>query len=392
MAGRVSRAIGLGAGVAITGRVIDALAPHSLAELSLGRKICVVSGTNGKTTTTRFIADGLRTCNLGVGSNDSGANLRSGVVATLAGSQESDWIVLELDEGFLPLLVPLLQPQLAVLTNLTRDQLDRFWEVGLVAKIWHECLSGHPYMQVVANSRDPLVVWAARSSPTRWVDIGDCWAEDATTCPSCSRLIAFNAAGFECPCGLESPKRPGAVLDGHSLVTPAGTYQLDLAMAGKWNLANAALALVSCEMLGANVEKSKDAISGLSEVNGRLHQWHLRDGRVARLLLAKNPAGWNQVLGFLATLDSGVVVAVNAQTADGTDPSWIWDVQFEQLRGRHVIASGERATDLAVRLRYAGLAAGVVPDPLHACWAVEGDRVDVAANYSAFQGLYSRIK
>ncbi|HWD08143.1 MAG TPA: Mur ligase family protein, partial [Actinomycetota bacterium] len=189
LAGALSRAGRVGAGVTIGGRVALALAPGALAELAGDRVLCLVSGTNGKTTTTRLIAAALRASGRAVTSNTTGANLASGLVSALSGSR--DPAVLEVDEAVLPRAAAALDPSLMVLTNLSRDQLDRYGEVGTVAGRWREMLAARPGQRVVANLRDPFVVWAAQPARALWVDTGMTWREDATVCPACGSLLEW---------------------------------------------------------------------------------------------------------------------------------------------------------------------------------------------------------
>jgi UDP-N-acetylmuramyl tripeptide synthase len=159
-------------------------------------------------------------------------------------------------------------------------------------------------------------------------------------------------------------------------------------MPGRFNEGNAAMAAAALGEMG--IHGVDDLWVGITSVNGRYASVDV-DGRRARLLLAKNPAGWTEVLKFLAGAGSGVVVALNCQIADGKDPSWLWDVPFELLAGRSVGASGQRYLDLAVRLRYAGVDFVADPDPLRAAEKVEGDDVEVVATYSAFVDLVRRV-
>jgi UDP-N-acetylmuramyl tripeptide synthase len=125
----------------------------------------------------------------------------------------------------------------------------------------------------------------------------------------------------------------------------------------------------------------------VTTVSGRYAVHRLPDGRGGRVILAKNPAGWSEVLGYLAGRDTGVVIAVNAHLADGRDPSWLWDVPFELLRGMPVAASGERALDVAVRLQYADVDCIVEPDPTRAAQRVAGADVHLVASYTQFMAL-----
>jgi UDP-N-acetylmuramyl tripeptide synthase len=390
LAGRVSRRAGMGAGVTIGGRVALAVAPGVIGELAAGRGAVVVSGTNGKTTTTRLLVAALEASGAGVLSNDTGANLASGVASALAAGASGARPVLEVDEAALPRVIAALDPHLVVLTNLSRDQLDRYGEVGTVASRWRQMLASRPGQRVVANAADPLVVWAAQDSDTVWVDTGLLWREDATACPACGALLEWGDGSFRSACGFAMPEA-AVRLAGDVVEADGDRFELSLSLPGRWNLANAAVALTAARELGVGMKEAAAAMSGVREVGGRQATWRLPDGRSARLLLAKNPARWTEVLRFLAGTDSGVVVALNCQVADGKDPSWLWDVPFELLAGRPVGASGQRHLDLAVRLRYAGVDFVDDPDPLRAAGRVGGDDVEVVATYSAFVDLVRRI-
>ena len=395
LAGRASLLTGRGAGVTIGGKVALTLAPRLLAELAAGRQACVVSGTNGKTTTTRLIASVLTAAGQVVVSNETGANLASGLASALSDGDPRARPVLEIDEAVLPRVVEAVDPSLVVLTNLSRDQLDRYGEVGTVANRWRAMLAERPGQPVVANSRDPLVVWSANQSATTWVDTGFAWVEDSTACPACGELLDWSGDRFRCTCGFAQPEAD-AVLEGNTLRLGEERVELSLSLPGRWNLANAAIALVAAHRLGVGLAKGAEAIARVQEVGGRQATWTLPGtGRSARLLLAKNPAGWTEVLRDLSATGSGAVLALNARIADGKDPSWLWDVPFELLAGRPpgtVAASGERYLDMAVRLRYAEVACLEEPDPLRAAAEVQADQVDVVATYTAFVGILRRLK
>jgi UDP-N-acetylmuramyl tripeptide synthase len=373
LAGAASRGLGR-EGHAITGRVFLALAPPGGAQALARRgRSALVSGTNGKTTTTALIA---RALGEDVAVNATGANLMGGLHSALIERPHATTAVLEVDEAALPAALALVRPNVVALLNLSRDQLDRMHEVRRLAELWRAALDTYDGV-VVANADDPLVTWAVRScADVRWVGAGQPWLADATACPACRAAIVVADGMWRCSrCSLRRP------------VTGAGPVVPPTGLPGRCNEANAAMALVVVEELGGQVDPG--AWAAMESVAGRYGRGVL-DGREFRLLLAKNPAGWRETMPVLVP-GRPLVVALNARVEDGTDPSWIWDVPFEQLAGARLICAGERAADLAVRLDYAGIEVEIEPDVGEAVARLPRGPVDVVANYSAFRTARSRL-
>jgi UDP-N-acetylmuramyl tripeptide synthase len=364
--------------------------------MARGREIALVSGTNGKTTTTSLLAAALAETGPTV-TNVLGANLPPGLAAALAASPPgARHAALEVDEAWLGRVAETVRPAVVVLLNLSRDQLDRNNEVRQLSAAWRTALARSHPAHVVANADDPLVAWAAAVAPSvTWVGAGQPWTVDAAGCPSCGSRIRFSAGGdtrnWACGgCGLRRPELD-VRLQGHAVFCPDGTrHDLRLQLPGRCNEANAAMAMVAAGHFGVRPEAALAAMAGTTEVAGRYRSIRTRSTR-ARLLLAKNPAGWLEVFDLLAPPPSPVVVAINARIADGKDPSWLWDVPFERLRGRLVVATGERSRDLAVRLHYADVEHRHEPDPLRAIEVAASDEVDVVANYTSFQAISTRL-
>jgi UDP-N-acetylmuramyl tripeptide synthase len=375
----LSRRAGRGEGAVIGGRVVLALDPTALERYAAGRTICLVTGTNGKTTTTSLLAAALRTRGP-VTTNATGANLMSGLVTTLAEAEAAGDAVLEVDEGLLPKAVEQLHPSVVALLNLSRDQLDRIGEVRIHA------LEEAQSTAVAANADDPLVAWAAQ--PARfvtWVGTGQRWRLDAAGCPACGGRIVWDGPEWACEdCGLHRPT-PDLTLDGEVIALADGRrLPLALQLPGWPNRANAAMAAATAAAVGVDVEAALVAMGAVAHVAGR-YQVVGVDGVKVRLLLAKNPAGWAEALDLIRPAPMPVVVGINARIPDGRDPSWLWDVPFERLRGRLVIATGDRGRDLAVRLRYAEVEHRFVPGYLDAVRAAGAPDIDLAANYTSFQ-------
>ncbi len=403
--GWASRATGRGAGVHVSGRVMLKVQPDLLRELAVDDRVTLVSATNGKTTTTRLLAAALEAAGRPVISNHTGANLVAGVTATLATPHSPSDAVLEVDERVLPLVIDPLDARVLVLGNLSRDQLDRFGEVRSLADRWRAVVAAHPDVTIVANASDPHVAFAAASDHTTWVDLGPGWRGDTATCPVCGRLLQWSGSDdepdgdaerpagadtYSCECGFAEPITENRLV-GDTLHLGDRAVAIELALPGRWNVLNAALAITAAVELGVDATVAAAAAGRVTTVSGRYATYHLADRRPARVLLAKNPAGWSEVLAWLDQRDSGIVLAVNAHVADGRDTSWLWDAPFERLRGRTVAASGERALDLAVRLDYDGVDCIVEPDPIAAAARVGGDEVDIVASYTQFTALTRRL-
>ncbi len=396
--GALSRATGRGSGSVIGGHAVLAIDPLALERLSAGRQVALVSGTNGKTTTTKLLAHALSGADpRQVVTNLLGANLPTGLAAALAAGPRQLPAVLEVDEAWLAQRGGAGRPALVLLLNLSRDQLDRNNEVRQVAQRWRRaCEEISTDAVVVANADDPLVSWAAGAAPrVTWVGAGLRWTGDATGCPQCGGRVVFSPEyGWKCTsCGFSRPPLDfwlAADGPGARVVRASGaSFPLDLALPGRCNQGNALMAVAGALAVGADPEVAVQAMATVNDVAGRYSTLEVGEVR-ARLLLAKNPAGWAEVFDMLRPPPAPVVVAINARTADGHDPSWLWDVPFELLRGRQVVATGERGLDLAVRLHYAEVDHRREADLLAAVQAAGGADVDVVANYTAFHQFLAR--
>jgi lipid II isoglutaminyl synthase (glutamine-hydrolysing) len=390
-AGRMSRLAGRGDGSVIGGVLGLRVEPELVRLLAAGRQVVLVTGTNGKTTTTRLITAGLGALGQDVTSNAFGANMEAGLASALGRSPDAPYAVLETDERYLPAMIGTTRPKVVVLLNLSRDQMDRAAEIWLTARRWREALAGADCM-VVANADDPLIAWAASAAAhVTWVAAGQRWHEDSWCCPECGSHLRRDDLGWRCgECGFA---RPGTrwVLSGDSVIDESGqVHELKLALPGRANRSNAVVALAVAAYFGAPVEQALPRLREVRSVAGRYTQVQ-RHGRLVRLLLAKNPAGWLEAFDVLAPVPTPVLLAVNAQTPDGKDTSWLWDVDYRVLRGRPVYVSGERRIDLAVRLE-----ADEVPFELadgidDAIGRASGGELDVIANYTAFQQIRATL-
>ena len=397
LATTASRATGRGAGGMIGGLVANAIDPSIMSSLGAGRPAILVTGTNGKSTTTRMLAAALRTRHT-VATNDGGDNMDAGIISALLAGKDASHLVLEVDELHVPHVADNLNPQALVLLNLSRDQLDRVGEINKIERALRACVKAHPDMLVIANCDDVLMTSVAYDAPNViWVAAGAGWLGDSVTCPRTGGHVVREPEDWyavkKLPDGREfrRPQPEWTVSDG-GIVSPAGTYPLNLALPGRANRGNAAQAVAAAaEAFGIATDAAVTAVESIDDVAGR-YSTITRGEHEIRLLLAKNPAGWQEALSMVDRSADGLVIATNGQVADGVDVSWLWDVRFEDFEGISVKAAGERGTDLAVRLVYADITHELIPDPVQAIDACPPGRVEVLANYTAFRDLKKALE
>ncbi len=387
-AGRVSRLTGRGDGSVIGGVLGLRVEPDLLRLLAEDRQVVLVTGTNGKTTTTRLISAALAALGQEVASNAFGANMEAGLASALGRAPDAPYAVLEVDERYLPAVIQATRPRVVVLLNLSRDQMDRAAEIWMTARRWRQALAEAEGCVVIGNADDPLIAWAASLAPrVTWVAAGQRWHEDSWCCPECGSHLRRDELGWRCgECKFARPPTRW-VLSGDTVIDEAGQVsELALSLPGRANQSNAVVALAVGAFFGATVEQALPRMRKVSSVAGRYTQV-MRRGRNVRLLLAKNPAGWLEAFDVLAPAPRPVLLAVNAQTPDGKDTSWLWDVDYRVLRGRPVLVAGERRVDLAVRLEADEVDFELVDGVDDAVDHVPEGELDVIANYTAFQQI-----
>ncbi len=382
-----SRVTGRGAGAMIGGLVALTLDRSVLRQLGSGRRTVIVTGTNGKSTTTRMVAAALSTTGQ-VATNSEGANMDAGLIAALASARGAPLAALEVDEMHVPHVSDALDPAVIVLLNLSRDQLDRVGEINHIERTLRAGLARHPQAVVVANCDDVLVTSAAYDCPkVVWVAAGAGWANDSVSCPRSGEVIARDGAQWYSTGADFARPEPAWWFDDENLYGPGGAvFPMRLSLPGTVNRGNAAQAVAAAVAVGADPAAAVAAVSGVDEVAGRYRTVHL-GAHTARLLLAKNPAGWQEALSMVDKSAAGVVISVNGQAPDGEDLSWLWDVRFEHFGRTPVVAAGERGTDLAVRLGYAEVEHTLVHDTVTAIASCPPGHVEVVANYTAFLQL-----
>jgi lipid II isoglutaminyl synthase (glutamine-hydrolysing) len=432
-AAALSRRFRFGGGSALPGLVAERIDPDLVAELAsaLGQGSLLVTGTNGKTTTARLLRSIAGAAGLRVVANRTGSNMMRGIGSALV--EAADWSgeltlpekrlgIFEVDEATLPHAARAIQPRAVLFTNLFRDQLDRYGEVEHVAGVWRTAVGGLPEsVSVVLNVDDPSVASLTDAAKGRVITYGmkDTssgvgsveHAADARWCSACGSELIYSAVCYghlghwRCPsCGNSRPE-PDIVcgrLDMGSdhldlmIWMPTGQVKARLPLTGLYNAYNALAAAAAAHALGLEREAIELGLNKFTAAFGRQERMRI-SGRDVQVLLAKNPAGLNQVLRTITNDGSQANVALflNDNIADGRDVSWIWDVDFELLAGktRSVTVSGIRAWDMALRLKYAGLYSDgstprVEPEPAQALKAAlaatpEGGMLYVIPTYTA---------
>jgi UDP-N-acetylmuramyl tripeptide synthase len=394
-AGRLSRLAGRGGGTTLPGKVLATIDPGAVSALArrLPLGTAIVSATNGKTTTASLVA-GILAPRLRLAHNSSGANLVSGVASTLLDAGGAELGLFEVDEGAFPDVARRIRPRAVCLGNLFRDQLDRYGELEQIAERWRAAVRELPEgSTLVVNADDPqvgdLASEQANSVTFGLDDPGQArpslqHAADSKYCLRCGTPYAYAAAyvghlgDYRCPsCGHGRPplalaaravELQGLEAASFDLVTPEGTRRIRTGLPGLYNVYNALAAAALARALGAALDEIVAGLAGARPAFGRFERIEIGDRRLL-LLLIKNPAGANEVVRTLVAGGAPrlAVIALNDAIADGRDVSWIWDVDFEPLLERldRLVVSGDRAAELALRCKYAGMpedAIEVVPE------------------------------
>jgi UDP-N-acetylmuramyl tripeptide synthase len=429
--GALSRFSRLGGGTTLPGDVARAIDPDVLRKLSRDLKhgSILITGTNGKTTTARLVTWLLEGAGHIVVSNRAGANLIFGATAAAVektganGRLEADWGVFEIDEASLERAVDEIQPRAAIVLNLFRDQLDRYGELEAIAKRIEAALARMSEdSHAVMNADDPRVAEIGLNLKRKplWFGLDDPTvatrelphAADARTCPRCGASLIFDAVYvghdgvYRCPNGdfaRPAPDLAATHIELHgfdSVALGVSGVRIELPFGGLYNAYNALAAFAAGSALGFEPTFIANRFGTVQAAFGRQERLEAK-GRKLNLVLSKNPAGFNETLRTAVDLAGGhwFLVGLNDRRADGTDVSWIWDVDFERLRGRArvVVPAGNRANDLAVRLKYAGVdALPPEPDPARAIDALiaetpEGETAHLLCTYTAMLDLRAEL-
>ncbi len=395
----------------------------------LAHGVVLVTGTNGKTTTSRMLADIVRLDRWRPVHNRAGANLARGIAsaliadATWIGEPRADGAIFEVDEASIVAVARLVRPRVVLVTNLFRDQLDRYGELDTVARRMRDAAAALPEdATLVLNADDPIVSRLGEGFSGRVVRFGiddervvGALAQnvsDLTHCPRCRarleyrRVVLGHVGDYRCRrCGFARPhpevaaSRVETRVDGTRLALGAGEGAIvEVPLPGIYNAYNALAAIAVAHELGVPMDTTARALAAFRPAFGRLESIDAQ-GRRLRLVLVKNPAGFNAAASTLLAAAGSVrlLAALNDLDADGRDVSWIWDADFEALAPRveWAVVTGLRARDLALRLKYAG----VPQERMHVVDGAQsairaalergnpGDEIVVVATYTAMLAL-----
>jgi UDP-N-acetylmuramyl tripeptide synthase len=356
----------------LPGELARRLQPKALPLLfqQVRRGVILVVGTNGKTTTSLLLSTILEAQGWRVAHNATGANLINGLVTTLLentnllGQLDADYAILEVDENILPLILRDCQPQFILGLNLFRDQLDRYGEVDTISRRWQEAIAPLPAdTRVILNADDPTLSHLGQQLPQKVLFFGlsepDLYldeiphAVDSIYCPSCGHPLDYEGVylshlgDYRCPsCGFSKSQLA---------VDSQEWPQILIGVYNKYNTLAAGLVAREMEIDTAAIY---DTIKNFRAAFGRAEELDV-NGKHVRILLSKNPVGMNETIRAVNDIQkqggaSTKLLVLNDRTPDGTDVSWIWDVDTEKLveLGGTIIVSGDRVYDMALRLRY----------------------------------------
>ena len=364
----IVRSLRLGAASVLPGSIARRIEPRLLQLLSQQVKngVILIAGTNGKTTTALLLCTILERKGFRVTHNSTGANLENGLMTALLestnllGTLNTDYAILEVDENIVPKVLAPLQPRIILCLNLFRDQLDRYGEVDTISKRWTKVISTLPVETVVIpNADDPTLSNLGQQLPQRVLFFGlnepEHYLEaiphavDSIYCPKCGHSLDYQGVylshlgDFTCPkCGFSKSK---------PTLESSEWSQILVGLYNKYNTLAAATAAIE---LGVDEATIRDTINTFQAAFGRAEDLVINGKRV-RILLSKNPVGTNETIRVVTqSTDKTTLLVLNDRTPDGTDVSWIWDVDTEKLveRGGTLVVSGDRVYDMALRLRY----------------------------------------
>ena len=381
-------------GVTLAGQIALRLDPKILTELAgeVREKVFVVCGTNGKTTTNNLLCSAIEAEKKKVVCNHTGSNMLNGVVsafvlsAGMNGHLDADYACIEIDEASTVRILPHFKPDYMVLTNLFRDQLDRYGEIDITMNLLKKAMHMAPDMTVIVNADDALSAYLAMDSGNPYVTYGiseQVFEESSVNeiregrfCKNCGEKLVYHfyhysqLGDYECPsCGL---KRPDPDFDASNIYA-GGKLAFDVEgrhitanYRGFYNIYNILAAYTAARTAGMDLKHFNDVLYRFNPQNGRVEQFEI-NGTHIMLNLAKNPAGFNQNISAVMEDDTkkDVIILINDNDQDGIDISWLWDVDFDRFKDANVnsiTVSGIRCQDMRLRLKYVDIPSVLEPD------------------------------
>lgn len=380
----------MGGGSSLPGKITTKIDPNVLTELGKNYDVIIVSGTNGKTLTTALIVQVLKEKYNEILTNKSGSNMIQGIVSTFLEAKkprngQKPIAVIEVDEANVKLIVEQIKPKMFVLTNIFRDQLDRYGEIYTTYQKILDGIELDPSATVISNGDEPIFNSVELPNPQIYYGFENQPASgnfkahantDGIICPICHHILHYhyliyaNLGDYFCPnCGYHRPELKYKVTSVENQTPVESKFDIDnhqyqISVGGTYNIYNALAAYAVGRELGVTPEQIKHAFDANERIFGRQEEIHIGDKDVT-IILVKNPVGTNQVIDLLTTEDEpfSFMALLNANYADGIDTSWIWDGEFERLPKMNIQqfeTGGSRYKDITFRLKVAG-----VPDDKH---------------------------
>lgn len=384
------RKLGLGLGSNLPGRIARKLSPTVLSNLSAQTKkgVVAVTGTNGKSTTSGILSEILRVAGFTFAHNRQGANLVTGITASLVESAnwasgiKADLCLFEIDEAALPVVAREVKIETVLVTNLFRDQLDRFGELDTTAKLISSGIVKN-HSRAILNADDPNVSQLVPDESRFFYGIES--VKEATVssqnqelayCSKCGAEVAFHNVFYGqlghwyCPSCENSRPKPNIIAKDVEVFATSSRFKLQignteedcvLPLPGLFNVYNALAAATAAHYMGVSNQAIRYGLKEYNTLFGRSEKLVI-DGKPVIVQLIKNPAGATQAVSSCVKDDKArLLIAINDNLADGRDVSWLWDADFEQLAKAaaaqtNLVVSGQRAEDMAVRMKYAGYA------------------------------------
>ena len=381
-------------GVTWAGLIARKIEPDILKLLSdqIREKVYIVCGTNGKTTTNNMLCTTLQAQGKKVICNRTGSNMLNGVVSAfvLATNKDcnldADYACIEIDEVSTRRVLPTLKPHYMVLTNIFRDQLDRYGEIDITMDILGKSIKMAPNMTLVINGDDPLSLSLAQKSGNPFITYGisekvfdtaeDAEIREGRFCAMCGKKMHYNyyhysqLGDYECPeCGFKRPEidYPATKIEhGDHLAFTVDGKHIGAKYKGFYNIYNILAVYAVASHSGVNMEGFQSMLDNFNPENGRIEHFLIK-GTDIELNLAKNPAGFNQNINAVMadTKDKDVIILINDRDQDGNDVSWLWDVDFDRFTDqsiKSITVSGIRCQDMRLRLKYVDIPSHLEPN------------------------------